>query len=88
LDCEKYTLAPSVVVDKARKLAEAGLYAQALEVLQRNCVEANVYPTHVEMSIPRASNKNRGFQKGNVIGNVTNKHGRKKPHRQTEVDHA
>lgn len=57
MDHDKYTLAPSVIADRARKLAEVGLYQQALELLQRNCVEAHVYPTRVEMSIPRAGKK-------------------------------
>lgn len=65
---ETYTLAPSIVVAKARKLAEAGLYTQALEMLQRNCVEASVYPTWVEMSIPRIPERRRGFEKGNRLG--------------------
>jgi hypothetical protein len=69
MDCEKYTLAPSLVVDKARKLANVGLYLQALEMLQRNCVEARVYPTWVEMSIPRPTEKRqRGyFKKGHSV---------------------
>jgi hypothetical protein len=68
MECEKYTLAPSIVVDKARKLAEAGLFQQALEMLQRNCIEARVYPTRVEMGIPRTAERRRGFEKGNTVG--------------------
>lgn len=68
MECETYTLAPSVVVSKARKLADVGLYEQALQMLQRNCVEASVYPTRVEMSIPRVPEKQRGFKKGNRFG--------------------
>ena len=45
MECETYTLAPSVVVDKARQLASVGLHIQALELLQRNAIEAKVYPT-------------------------------------------
>lgn len=75
MDCEKYTLAPSVIVDKARKLANVGLHAQALELLQRNCVEARVYPTWVEMSIPRPPQKQQGYlKKGHTI-----RRGRTKP---------
>ena len=68
MNCETYTLAPSVVASKARKLAENGLYAQALELLQRNCVEAKVYPTWVEMSVPRVGAKTgHRLQKGHSI---------------------
>jgi hypothetical protein len=68
MNCETYTLAPSIVVDKGRKLYSAGLYAQALEVLRRNCVEARVYPTWVEMSVPRQIKKVGGqFQKGHSV---------------------
>lgn len=68
MECETYTLAPPVVVSKARKLAETGLYAQALELLQRNCVEAKVYPTCVEMSVPRLRKNPGCFKKGNTTG--------------------
>ena len=61
-------LAPSVVVEKARRLAESGLYSQALEMLQRNCVEARVYPTWVEMAIPRPAKKAEGYlKKGHTV---------------------
>jgi len=63
MDCETYTLAPSVIAEKARKLADVGLYVQALELLQRNCVEARIYPTHVEMAMPRTPVRKRGFTK-------------------------
>lgn len=36
---ETYILAPTTIVDKARQLASAGLYQQALELLERNRVE-------------------------------------------------
>lgn len=51
-NCDTYILAPSRVVDKARKLASAGLYKQALDLLERNRVEVDVYPTRVEMRLP------------------------------------
>lgn len=49
MDHETYILAPSTIVDKARRLRDAGLYQQALELLERNHVEMDVYPTRVEM---------------------------------------
>jgi hypothetical protein len=49
---ETYTLAPSVVVEKARRLAAQGLHKQALELLERNHIEVDVYPTRVEMRLP------------------------------------
>lgn len=71
---ETYILAPSVVADKARKLAEVGLHQQALEMLQRNCVEARVYPTYVEMSIPREPKKSQGYlKKGHKIRSSRNR---------------
>jgi len=63
MDCEIYTLAPSVIAEKAHKLADAGLYTQALELLQRNCIEARVYPTRVEMIVPRTAARKRGLTK-------------------------
>jgi len=68
MEKETYTLAPSIVAEKAHRLADAGLYQQALDMLQRNCVEAHVYATRVEMSIPRLPEKRHGFQKGNALG--------------------
>lgn len=44
MDAETYTLAPSIVVDKARRLHEAGLHEQALAMLTRNQVVVDVYP--------------------------------------------
>lgn len=52
MEAETYILAPSRIVDKARQLASAGLYQQALELLERNRVEMDVYPTKVEMRLP------------------------------------
>lgn len=60
---ESYTLVPSVIAAKAHRLADAGLYEQALELLERNCVIAEVYPTRVEMLVPRPPINKRGFQK-------------------------
>jgi hypothetical protein len=51
MDSETYTLAPSVIADKARSLASQGLYQQALELLERNRVIAEVHPTYVEMRL-------------------------------------
>ena len=53
MDYETYTLAPSVVVEKARQLASQGLHKQALDLLERNHIEVDVYPTRVEMRLPR-----------------------------------
>lgn len=59
MDHETYILAPSKIVDKARQLASAGLYRQALELLNRNQVIAEVYPTRVEMSVPKETEQRR-----------------------------
>lgn len=59
MNCESYTLAPSVVVDKARRLYEAGLYKQALDMLTRNQVVVDVYPTHVEMRLAKEMDNKR-----------------------------
>jgi hypothetical protein len=68
MEYETYTLAPSIVVEKARRLRDAGLYEQALDLLRRNCVEAHVYPTHVDMSIPRPAEKVKArFEKGHSV---------------------
>lgn len=52
MDHETYILAPSRIVDRARQLASTGLYEQALNLLERNHVEMDVYPTKVEMRLP------------------------------------
>lgn len=52
MDHETFILAPSLIVDKARQLASTGLYQQALDLLERNRVEMDVYPTRVEMRLP------------------------------------
>lgn len=49
---ETYILAPSRIVERARQLASNGLYEQALNLLERNHVEMDVYPTKVEMRLP------------------------------------
>ncbi len=52
MDHETYILAPSKIADKARQLASVGLHQQALDLLERNHVEMDVYPTRVEMRLP------------------------------------
>lgn len=68
MDHETYILAPSQVVDKARQLANAGLYQQALELLNRNQVIAEVYATRVEMRVPQETETKRRKQRELVIG--------------------
>lgn len=51
MNCETYVLAPSAIAEKARRLADNGLYEQALRLLRANSVEATVYPTRVEMKL-------------------------------------
>lgn len=63
MDTETYILAPSVIADKARQLHSVGLHRQALELLQRNCVEASVYPTHVQMKLARELNARTAHSK-------------------------
>lgn len=67
MTCETYILAPSVVLDKARTLAGVGLYKQALEMLERNVVEVDVYPTRVEMRLPSEAKHRQ--QRERLIGN-------------------
>lgn len=52
MNYETYILAPSRIVERARQLASNGLYEQALNLLERNHVEMDVYPTRVEMRLP------------------------------------
>lgn len=67
MDCETYILAPSRIVDRARQLASVGLHQQALELLQRNRVEVDVYPTRVEMRLPLE--KKQRAQRERMLGN-------------------
>lgn len=53
---ETYLLAPSRIADRARQLASTGLYEQALQLLSKNCVEATVNATSVEMRLARELN--------------------------------
>lgn len=66
MDHETYILAPSTIVDKARQLASAGLYRQALELLSRNRIEVDVYPTHVDMRLPMEPHHRR--QRERMLG--------------------
>lgn len=66
MDAETYTLAPSIIADKARRLAASGLHQQALELLQRNCVVAEIHATHVEMRL--ATELNGAQQRANFLG--------------------
>lgn len=68
MDAETYTLAPSVVVEKARRLYDAGLYKQALDMLMRNQVVVDVYPTHVEMRLAKEMNNRRRDGKTEQVG--------------------
>lgn len=63
---ETYILAPSTVVEKARQLARVGLHQQALELLERNHVEVDVYPTRVEMRLPMESHHRK--QRESMLG--------------------
>ena len=62
MDAETYTLAPSIIADRARKLAASGLHQQALDLLQRNCVLAEIHATHVEMRLSTEMNDKRAAQ--------------------------
>ena len=75
---ETYVMVPTTIAAKAKQLAGVGLFSQALEILERNRVEFDVYPTRVEMRLPQPVRAGR-FQKGNTIGSATNKFGRRKP---------
>ena len=68
MDHETYILAPSQIVDKARQLAGTGLYQQALDLLTRNQVIAEVHPTRVEMSIPREADDRHRKQRESMLG--------------------
>jgi hypothetical protein len=56
---ETYILAPTKIVAKAKELYKKGLYEQALDLLENNCVVADVYPTKVEMRTAKEL-KNKG----------------------------
>lgn len=68
MDAETYILAPSQIADRARQLAGTGLYQQALDLLTRNCVEASIYPTRVEMKMATEHQRKYKFQQGNKFG--------------------
>lgn len=64
---ELYTLAPSRIASKAKDLASHGLFAQALELLERNKVEFEVTATSVEVRLPRVQREYK-FKRGNKYG--------------------
>lgn len=49
MDSETYILAPSAVVEKAHRLVDQGNHREALDLLHRNCVIAEIYPAICEM---------------------------------------
>lgn len=59
LEKETYIMAPSIIASKARKLAEVGLYKQALDLLQRNVVEYDIYPHRVEVKTANSNHLNK-----------------------------
>lgn len=58
---ETYIMAPTIIVTKARELYNVGLYEQALELLNRNKVIFDVYPTHVETRLPSIERRRKLF---------------------------
>lgn len=57
---ETITLAPSIVVRKAKLLREIGAYDSALKILEENKIEFDIYATHMEVNMP--SNKPRKYK--------------------------
>lgn len=58
---ETVTLAPGVVVEKALYLKNLGMYKQALELLQENCIQFDVYDTRVEAKLPAVARQSRKY---------------------------
>lgn len=53
LIAQKIILAPGAVYYRAKKLASAGRHLEALELLDNNKLEVEIYNDHVEMKISR-----------------------------------
>lgn len=64
---EVYYMAPSVIVDQAKKLKNNELYEQALDLLNRNLVRFDVFPTHIDVQIPTERKKEIEAKKGQLI---------------------
>jgi hypothetical protein len=62
---ETFILAPTRIADRARQLANVGLFEKALLLLQRNAVEYDVYPYKVEVrtAADRLSQRDKGLTK-------------------------
>lgn len=49
---EVRTLVPKQILERAQSLAENGLYSNALELLERNKMEFEIYDTFMKMRLP------------------------------------
>lgn len=64
---EVYYMAPAVVVSQAKKLRDSELYEQALDLLNRNLVRFDVFPTHIDVQIPTERKKEIEAKKGQLV---------------------
>lgn len=60
---ETYVLVPKRILERARALAQNGLYDRALELLERNKLEFDVYDTFMRMRMPEAKQRSYHFKK-------------------------
>lgn len=58
---EVRTLVPKQILERAQRFAENGLYDKALELLNRNKMEFEIYDTFVKLRMPAPTVKSRQY---------------------------
>lgn len=58
---ETRTLVPKQILDRARKFADNGLYEKALDLLNRNKMEFEIYDTFIKLNMPATASKERQY---------------------------
>ena len=58
---ETRILVPRQILERARKFADNGLYDKALELLNRNKMEFEIYDTFVKLNMPAPPEKQRRY---------------------------
>lgn len=58
---EVRTLVPKQILERAQKLAENGLYDKALELLERNKMEFEIYDTFISLRMPKTQTRSYHF---------------------------
>lgn len=56
-------LVPKQILERAQKFADNGLYKNALELLERNKMEFEIYDTFIKLRMPQVKKREYYFKK-------------------------